>query len=107
VVLADSVITALSNFAKLPLPNLAPIPVEPLIRETLEINPLPSNVQVSLDCEATLPPLLADRDQVRIVLGNLIRNAREAMPQGGQLALRACSAGPASGMGDGIEVSVT
>jgi two-component system sensor kinase FixL len=28
-----------------------------------------------------------DPDQMRIVIGNLIRNAREAMPQGGQLSL--------------------
>jgi two-component system sensor kinase FixL len=31
-----------------------------------------------------------DPEQIRIVFGNLIRNAREAMPQGGQLALTAC-----------------
>jgi signal transduction histidine kinase len=32
---------------------------------------------------------LADGDQVRIVFANLIRNAREAMPQGGRLAITA------------------
>ena len=36
-----------------------------------------------MHCPAVLPAVLADRDQVRIVFGNLIRNAREAMPQGG------------------------
>ena len=46
VAVADGVITALSNFARLPLPNLRPFPVGPCVREVLELNPLPDNVQV-------------------------------------------------------------
>ena len=38
--LADSVITALSNFAKLPVPNLRPFPVAGACSEALEINPV-------------------------------------------------------------------
>jgi signal transduction histidine kinase len=87
VVLADGVITALSNFAKLPLPNLVPFPAEPCVREALEINPVPGTIQVSIDCPPSLPLVLGDRDQIRIVFGNLIRNAREAMPQGGRLEI--------------------
>jgi signal transduction histidine kinase len=36
-----------------------------------------------------LPSVLGDPEQIRIVFGNLIRNAREAMPQGGHLTLTA------------------
>jgi two-component system sensor kinase FixL len=50
---------------------------------------VPANVSVTVDCAATLPPALADIDQVRIVFANLIRNAREAMPNGGNLTIRA------------------
>jgi signal transduction histidine kinase len=87
VVLADGVITALSNFAKMPLPNLRPLAVGSFLREVLEINPLPETVGVSVDCPDGLPLVLADPDQIRIVFGNLVRNAREAMPQGGRLSL--------------------
>jgi signal transduction histidine kinase len=87
VVGADSVITALSNFARMPLPNRRPFQVPECLREVLEINPLPEKVQVSISCPPSLPAALADIDQIRIVFGNLIRNAGEAMPQGGSLTL--------------------
>lgn len=85
VVLADGVITALSSFARLPVPSQLPFSVRHCLHEALENNPVPANVQVEIDCPDSLPPALADVDQVRIVFANLIRNAREAMPQGGRL----------------------
>jgi signal transduction histidine kinase len=100
VVVADGVITALSNFAKMPLPNLRPFPVAACVREVLELNPLPDTIHVAVDCPATLPPALGDVDQIRIVLGNLVRNGREAMAQGGRLSVRARPAG------DNVELEV-
>jgi signal transduction histidine kinase len=89
VVLADGVITALSNFAKMPIPNLRAFALGPFLQDVLETNPVPENCQVRVDCPPALPAALGDVDQIRIVLGNLVRNAREAMPQGGQLSLTA------------------
>jgi signal transduction histidine kinase len=87
VVVADGVITALSNFARMPLPNLRPFAVEQCMREVLELTPLPDNIQVTMEGLAALPPALGDLDQIRIVFANLIRNGREAMPQGGRLSV--------------------
>jgi signal transduction histidine kinase len=87
VALADGVITALSNFARMPLPDLKPIPVRRIVEEAVEVNPPPETVRVVHDWPDDLPPVLADADQLRIVLANLVRNAREAMPQGGTLTL--------------------
>jgi signal transduction histidine kinase len=101
VVLADGVITALSNFAKMPVPNLAPFPVGQCLLEALDTNPVPEQVQVTMDCPPFLPPVLADADQVRIVFANLIRNAKEAMPQGGRLTITARPEG------DGIATTIT
>jgi signal transduction histidine kinase len=100
VVLADGVITALSNFARLPVPNHAPFSVAGCVREALETNPVPDTVRVTLDFPPALPPVLADADQVRIVFANLVRNAREAMPEGGALTVEGRQAG------DRVEVAV-
>jgi len=101
VTLADGVITALSSFAKMPVPDLHPFPVGQCVREALDTNPVPDNVRVTLDCPASLPPVLGDINQLRIVFANLIRNAREAMPQGGSLSIKG------QRMNDAVEVAVS
>src|SRR5579884_3395868 len=75
VMVADNTITALSNFAKLPVPQRKPFALEHCLREALEATPMPDTIRVLLDCPSSLPPALADHDQIRIVFANLIRNA--------------------------------
>jgi two-component system, NtrC family, sensor kinase len=86
--LADGVITALSSFAKMPIPTLRPTPLNRCIVDALEANAPGAGIAVELDCPAESHRALADEDQLRIVFGNLIRNARDAMTQGGHLAIR-------------------
>jgi signal transduction histidine kinase len=85
---ADGVVTALSNFARLPMPELRPFSAEHCVKQALEANPLPPTVRLELDFPPSLPAALGDVAQIRIVFANLIRNARDAMPDGGQLAIR-------------------
>ncbi len=85
--LADRVITALSNFAKVPVPILRPTAIEPMVREALEINPPGEAIAVAVECPSDLPRVMGDGDQLRIAFGNLIRNACDAMPQGGRLVI--------------------
>ena len=101
VTLADGVITALSSFAKMPVPDLQPLPVDQCVQEALEANPVPDNVRVTFDCPLSLPLVLGDINQLRIVFANLIRNAREAMPQGGSLSIQG------QVVDDAVEVVVT
>ncbi|HWB11725.1 MAG TPA: protoglobin domain-containing protein [Pirellulales bacterium] len=88
--LADRVITALSDFARLPVPELQPVSVRDCVSEVLELNVLPEQITVTLDCPDDLPRVLGDARQLQIVFGNLVRNARDAMlPQGGLLTISA------------------
>jgi signal transduction histidine kinase len=98
---ADGVVTALSNFARLPIPELRPFSVERCVKQALEANPIPEAIRLELDFPSSLPAALGDIDQVRIVFANLVRNARDAMPDGGQLIIRG------SRQADTLEVAVT
>lgn len=84
---ADGVITALTDFSRLPLPTLRPVPLRACVDAVLEATTLPENIEVVTDCPEHLPSALADAAQLQIVIGNLVRNARDAMPEGGRLSI--------------------
>jgi signal transduction histidine kinase len=86
---ADAVIGALSDFAKLPLPNVVPVEVRRLVDETLANHPLGERIAVELSGLDDASPIRGDARQLGIVLANLIRNAVDVMPEGGRLAISA------------------
>jgi len=100
VALAEQVVTTLTNFARMPVPELRPFPLEEAIRQAVADGTVPGDIEVEVDCPADLPPALADPAQIRIALANLIRNACDAMPSGGRLTLRG------RGDSDDVEVAV-
>src|SRR5204862_3977244 len=59
VTLADGVITALSNFARMPVPNLRPFRLAECLKSALEGEVLPEGCEVDFDCPA-LPAALGD-----------------------------------------------
>ncbi len=101
--LADGVITALSNFARMPAPQADRFSAEACFRQALENNPMPDSVEVQMDFSPVMPLISGDCDQLQIVLGNLLRNARDAMPEGGRLIVT----GGADGEVGFVEVSIS
>jgi HD-like signal output (HDOD) protein/signal transduction histidine kinase len=81
--------------------ELASYPAAP-VREPVELNALltdlarisreamweNSRIRIQLALEPRLPPLLSDRDKLKQVFLNLIKNAAEAMPAGGNLFIQ-------------------
>jgi PAS domain S-box-containing protein len=61
---------------------------------TLLQQTLPKTVDVSLQLESSLPPIMADPSQMTQALLNLCVNARDAMPAGGKLVLTSAAVGP-------------
>jgi signal transduction histidine kinase len=55
---------------------------------------LDPRVRISVDLPADLPPVRIDRNQLELALLNLGLNARDAMPNGGELLVRAREADP-------------
>lgn len=84
---ADNVIAALSSFTKLPLPISQLFSAESCVRRAVEDASLPSTISVELNVAPDLPLAQGDEDQIRIVVANLIHNARDAMPNGGRLII--------------------
>ncbi|MFO0598138.1 MAG: ATP-binding protein [Myxococcaceae bacterium] len=71
-------------------PQLAPIDVNQLVTKVLSLQRFATGQTVSIITELAepAPPLKADADLVASALENLVKNAFEAMPQGGTLTVR-------------------
>lgn len=87
--LADGVITALHSFAKLPAPVLRSVELGDWLRETLASVDLTEHIEVNTEIPSGLPQAAFDPEQTAIVLRNLLRNADDAMAQGGRLNVSA------------------
>lgn len=92
------------SIARRPAPTLEPESIGDLIRELMAfVRPEleRAGVRHQLDLDEDLPEVPIDEAQIRQALLNLVRNAREAMTDGGEIAVRAKRAA-----GGGIDVIV-
>ncbi|MGB2501481.1 MAG: PAS domain-containing sensor histidine kinase [Mariniblastus sp.] len=83
----DNVITALADVAIMPEANLRPVAIEPLLRTVVSSLRLPEILDVVFSFEEGMPDVMVDERQIAIAFRNLIRNARDAMPDGGVLTI--------------------
>lgn len=88
------------RFARLPRPEIQPVDLNQIARELLEFvrgEMEQAGVKARLDADPAGRPALADPNQVRAALLNLLRNAREALeaaePGGGHVVIRVRSLG--------------
>ncbi len=79
----------LLTFSRGGAPVRKTIGVPDLVREAIRPALGGSNVQCAVSMASDLWPVVADADQIGQVVRNLVLNAREAMPSGGIVSLRA------------------
>ena len=88
----ESITEEYLRLARLPEPSLTPEDPTHLLRDTAEFvrrEMDAAGVELRLDLAPQLPAVAMDEPQLRQALLNLLRNAREAMPDGGTAKLEA------------------
>jgi two-component system, NtrC family, nitrogen regulation sensor histidine kinase NtrY len=100
-----AIIGRFSEFSKMPQPQRQPTQVNDVVRSVLRVfhAQLQEKNQIAVHTELAdaLPEISADLDLLHRALQNLVLNAIDAMPQGGELAIRTGT------LGDRIEISVS
>jgi PAS domain S-box-containing protein len=84
---ANRIVTGLLDFARMTPPNRVATDLGAVTLEVLERFPAPGHVSVRTALAAALPRVVLDPDQLQLVLGNLVMNAVQAMPEGGTLTV--------------------
>ncbi len=85
----NKIVQDLQDFAKPLKPASKETDLEDLCEELVAKTPMPNNVQTFCFVEEDAKWIVSDSDILKRVIGNLMTNAVQAMPQGGKLTLRA------------------
>jgi PAS domain S-box-containing protein len=85
----DKIVSDLQDYAAPLKTEPKPVQMEPLVKDTLSKIRIPHNVKVSFKVSEPLPTVMVDQAVMRRVFTNLITNAIQAMPNGGELRIDA------------------
>jgi PAS domain S-box-containing protein len=85
---ANRIITDLLDFARVRPAQPARVNVGELLDMVVAAERIPGGIEVSIEADG-VPAVAIDLGQVRDALENLVRNAAEAMPSGGRMAIHA------------------
>lgn len=82
------------SFGRLPQPKLASVNLHALLEDVLELYRFSDTIKfIKTWTNVKTPLIFADPDQLKQVFINLIKNAMEAMPQGGEIYMTTCVEG--------------
>lgn len=97
------------QYARLPVPDRHPVNLNDIVNAVLKLYMELSQAQnIKIEKQLSpLPPLSLDREQMERAVGNLVKNAIEAMPDSGMLTLRTFSAPFEKGRNISLEVKDT
>ncbi|MBN1315721.1 MAG: PAS domain S-box protein [Anaerolineales bacterium] len=86
---SERIIHSLLDFARTREPEFQPVNVNEMVEIALSRIPIPTEpkIELVLQLDKSAPPTLADPEQLVQILGNLLLNAVQAMPDGGALVI--------------------
>jgi PAS domain S-box-containing protein len=99
---SERIISSLLDFARARPPLKRNVNIKNIIQEILTCTNVPEDIKVESQIGESIPTIMADPDQLSQVFGNIILNAIQAMPEGGQLIIKSKTSRP-----DRITISIT
>jgi signal transduction histidine kinase len=87
----NKIVQDLQDFARPIKPVAQEIDLQAVCEEILLKSPMPQNIKASCRIQPEAKRLMADPDALKRIIGNLVVNAVQAMPEGGELTIRAFS----------------
>jgi signal transduction histidine kinase len=84
----DHIVADLQDFARTPIPQLRETNIQDLIMESVSTVKVPKNIEVRTIFQEDLGNLTVDPLLIKRVTMNLIVNAVQAMPNGGELTIK-------------------
>ncbi len=85
----DKLLKEFKDFSRLPTPVPRPVPLKQILEEAVQGYRYTPHIQITVDPIPASFTLMADADQIRQLFTNLFTNSIEAMPEGGQIRIRA------------------
>jgi two-component system NtrC family sensor kinase len=82
------IVAGLLNFARKNQVNHQTVSIKELVEHSLESLIIPSRIKISIEDKTTNPEAMLDLEQMMQVLTNLIKNAFDAMPDGGSVNIK-------------------
>jgi signal transduction histidine kinase len=105
----NKTLTDLLRHARPPAPQYLPLNVSEVVEQTLWFLPMASGTRIEVvkRLQPGLPPLRLDPNLLHQALLNILVNARQAMPNGGQLTVTTRLCHSLSGKGEAVEVAIS
>lgn len=83
----DKIVSDLQDYARPLKPVKQKIRIEEAVDDAFTIVTIPENIKVSISYQKDLPQLEADPVMIKRIMVNLVQNAVQAMPKGGELRI--------------------
>lgn len=87
---ANKIVTNLLDFSRIRKLERMKTDLNGFIREHMSEYLLPDGIKVAIELDNRCPEVMVDRTQIKQLLGNLVENAIDAMPEGGKLMIKTC-----------------
>jgi PAS domain S-box-containing protein len=85
----NKIVADLQDYARNLKPTAKEVNLQTLMDELIAKNKIPKNIKVQVKVQENAGTIISDPDILKRILGNLVSNSVQAMPEGGKLSIQA------------------